>query len=381
MTSILIEGWRFTPNSFATVNQFQCLELMRRDGLKIFHKDVPYWNPSWKPTCNLLDAAAEDKLRSIPEPEPGQVCDATLRMGVPFDFSPSVSRRTTVFATCEFGFVSEQAMSGDISLKNDPASTVKIITPSMWSRGGLINTGADPEKIAVIPHGVDPGIFYPLPPQDRKALRKKLGWEGKFVFLNVSAMTSNKGIPSLLKVLGLVAQSHPNVRLVLKGLDTWYNSNKHIEEMASHYSTADMESLRKHVAYIGGTLSFTEVAAYYQAADAYVAPYSGEGFNLPVLEAIACGLPVICTSGGPTDDFTSKECSLAIRSELKKALNRQKIEEHFLVPDSAHLLELMLQAVEDDEWMRRARQAGPELALSKHTWKHVVDQLLPVVLR
>ena len=380
MTSILIEGCRFIPNSFATVNQFQCLELMKRDGLKIFHKDVPYWNPAWKPGRNLLDVAAEEKLRSIPEPAPGQVCDAMLRMGVPFDFSPSASKRTTVFATCEFGFVSAQAMSGDISLGDDPESTVRIITPSLWSRNGLINTGANPKKISVVPHGIDPEIFHPLSPLERKALRKKLGWEGKFVFLNISAMTSNKGIPALLKTLGTVVQSQAHVRLVLKGLDSWYNSDKHIEKLASHYSAKDMALLRKHVAYIGGTLSFSEVATYYQAADAYVAPYSGEGFNLPVLEAIACGLPVICTRGGPTDDFTSDECSLAIRSELSRPQNSQNTSEQLLVPDTAHLLELMLQVIEDTAWVKRARQAGPELALSTHTWKHVVDQLLPIVL-
>jgi len=380
MASILVEGWRFTPNSFATVNQFQCLELMRRDGLEVFHKDVPYWNPAWKPVYNLLGTAAEEKLRSLPEPDPGQVCDATIRMGVPFDFSPSASMRTTVFATCEFGYVSEQAMSGDISLKNDSASTVIIMTPSRWSRDGLISSGADPKRIAVIPHGIDPDIFHPLPPLERKALRMKLGWEGRFVFLNISAMTSNKGIPCLLKALGLVAQTHPQVRLVLKGLDSWYNSNKHIEELAGSYSTTEMESLKQRVAYIGSTLPFSEIAAYYQAADAYVAPYSGEGFNMPVLEAIACGLPVICTGGGSTDDFISNEFSLAINSTLKNSMNADGIEEYFLVPDPEHLVELMCRVIEDTGWTGEARHAGPDHVLSGHTWKHVVDKLLPVVL-
>ena len=41
-----------------------------------------------------------------------------------------------------------------------------------------------------------------------------------------------------------------------------------------------------------------------QAADVYVSPYHAEGFNLPVLEAVACGIPVVVSAGGSTEDFT-----------------------------------------------------------------------------
>lgn len=378
MTSILIEGWRFTPNSFASVNQFQCLELMKREGIEIFHKDVPYWNPDWKPVYNLLAPDVAHKLLSMPEPGRGQVFDATLRMGVPFDFTPSESPHTTVFATCEFGVVSKQAITGDISLGGiGHDSSTRIITPSAWSGRGLVNSGADPEKIAIIPHGVDPDIFYPLSSQERSTLRKKLGWEGHFVFLNVSAMTPNKGIPLVLEAMGSVAQRHPPVSLVLKGLDSWYSSNRHIETLTKGFSSEAVAALAKRVTYTGGTLSYAGIASYYQAADAYIAPYTGEGFNIPVLEAMACGLPVICTGGGATDDFTNSETTLAIRSKLKKSSSPG---EYSLVPDRKHMLELMYKAIEDDDWMAQARLAGPAHVRSGWTWEHVVDRLLPVVL-
>ena len=41
----------------------------------------------------------------------------------------------------------------------------------------------------------------------------------------------------------------------------------------------------------------------FAACDVLVHPYRGEGFGLPVLEAMACGLPVVVTAGGPTDEF------------------------------------------------------------------------------
>jgi hypothetical protein len=68
MAKILVEGWRFLPHSFATVNQFQCLELLKRPGLELYHRDVPYWNPNWQPVHGLLRPEQEQALRDIPAP-------------------------------------------------------------------------------------------------------------------------------------------------------------------------------------------------------------------------------------------------------------------------------------------------------------------------
>ena len=52
-------------------------------------------------------------------------------------------------------------------------------------------------------------------------------------------------------------------------------------------------------------------------ADCYVSPYRAEGFNLPVLEAIACGTPVIVTEGGATDDFCPDGVAYRIPGEAR----------------------------------------------------------------
>ena len=49
--------------------------------------------------------------------------------------------------------------------------------------------------------------------------------------------------------------------------------------------------------------SGAQMAALYNLADAYVTPYHAEAFNMPALEAAACGVPLIVPRGGPTDDF------------------------------------------------------------------------------
>ena len=69
-------------------------------------------------------------------------------------------------------------------------SNVNVISPSNWSRNGFINSGVAPDRVKVVPHGIDPQIFRPAPAKERSRLRKRYQWSESFVFLTVGAMTS-----------------------------------------------------------------------------------------------------------------------------------------------------------------------------------------------
>jgi glycosyltransferase involved in cell wall biosynthesis len=64
------------------------------------------------------------------------------------------------------------------------------------------------------------------------------------------------------------------------------------------------------------SMSMDQMRYLYGAADLYVSPYRAEGFNLPVLEAIACGLRTLVTKGGATDEFFHPSICTGIRSNL-----------------------------------------------------------------
>ena len=176
---------------------------------------------------------------------------------------------------------------------------VGVVTPSHWSLRGFRRGGVAASRLRVVPHGVDPAVFRPASAARRTELRRKLGWKGRTVFLSVGSRIGSKGLPDLLRTFRPLHDSYPRAKLVLKLADSVYNSSRQHVELVRSQHLVDSGAIE----YIGTSLSFEHMAELYQAADVYVSPYRGEGFNIPVLEAAACGLPVVVTKGGATEDF------------------------------------------------------------------------------
>ena len=222
----------------------------------------------------------------------------------------------------------------------------------------------------MVPHGAAP-VFRP---HDAARARLRQGLKlDRFTFLNIGAMTSNKGMVLLLNAFGrLLARGLP-ARLILKGNDTLYDSKAWLNSSISDMDPGVRELALRNLTYLGQAAGMDDMAALYNAADAYVSPYLAEGFNLPVLEAAATGLPIICTNGGPTDDFTTGDFRRGIDSRLTSAGGRT-----FLKPDENHLLELMSAMVTDTEFQRQARVAGPAHVDREYRWERAADRLLAI---
>jgi glycosyltransferase involved in cell wall biosynthesis len=374
MAHILVEGWRFLPHSYAIVNQFQCLELLTHKKHRLYHRDLPYYNPNWQAVHGLFTPQQEKLLAQIPTPLPNQPPDAMLRIGFPYDLRTG-SARTVVFGTAEGRQIEPLSIQGHLSFQQAyQSSEAIIITPSQWSRLGFLEAGADPERVIVVPHGVDPALLRPANAYKKNKLRRSFGWEG-FVFLHIGAMTQNKGLDLLLKAFAQIVAKYPEARLVLKGMDALYPSAQFLQQTFQGLTGQEYERVLSRLTYFGGTLPFSQCAQLYQAADAYVSPYRAEGFNLPVLEAAACGLPVICTQGGPTDDFTTADFALYIESTLREELWPGMGKAYRLEPSLDHLISRMEEAIE----LRIRQEIGPAFIRKNFTWAKVTEQLLQVL--
>lgn len=382
--NVLVSGWRSIPHSYAVVCQYQCLELLRRGAaLRLFFQDLPYYNPSWQATEGLYSAQAEAALRAIP-PLPADLrADAELRIEFPYDLlRPARAARTSVYGTAEFlsvpaGYIAERMGVAEAQKRNG----FSILTPSNWSKQGFVRSGVAPADVAVLPHGFDPTVFRPATPARRAQSRAALGFSpDDFVFFNTGTMTTNKGLRFLLPAFAELAQARPRVRLLLKGLDSMFSSKDFFDEQFGELEPVVAGAVRSRIRYLGEPLSFVEMARLYQASDCYVAPYVAEGFNIPVLEAAACGLPVICTDGGPTDDFVTEDFALKIASTLEPLQVPEIPDAMGLLPDREHLAHLMLCVTDDPEFRDSARNAGPTYVGERYTWAKIVDRLLPYLL-
>jgi glycosyltransferase involved in cell wall biosynthesis len=379
---LLVEGWRGVPHSFSLVNQYLLLEWMNRPGLQLWHREAPRYSGSWPRIPGLLDPAREAPLRALPGPDPADRFDAAFRIFVPYDLRPApAARRTYVWGATEFGVVQQELLDllGAPSLDRFDFRDVTLVTCSGWSRDGFVRSGAPADRVAVIPLGFDPGVFHPVPAETRAALRRGQGLDGRFVFLNVGQMTANKGIPVLLRAFAAVAARHPDSVLVLKGSEAIGSSKSLVDEYLKRKLTPEQAArVRPRLVYLGEPLRDARMADLYRMADAYVSPYRAEGFNLPVLEAAACGTPVVCTAGGPTDDFVTDAFALRVASSLTP-IRLEGQDRWVLTPDEDDLVRRMVQAVTDAAWIAEARGAGPAHVAATHTWARVADTFLRVM--
>jgi glycosyltransferase involved in cell wall biosynthesis len=193
--------------------------------------------------------------------------------------------------------------------------------------------GVAPDKVRVIPNAVDRELFRP---GDCAAARASLGIEpGARWVVCVAMLVHGKGQHLLVEALARLAAAHPDARLALVG--------------GSAHEPKYPEALRRRVAELGlagrvllpGSQPPERVAAWLQAADLFALPTFDEGCCNAVIEAMACGLPVVTTPAGdnarlidaprrgllvPVDDAAGLAAGLD--EALRRPWDRQAIAAH-----------------------------------------------------
>jgi glycosyltransferase involved in cell wall biosynthesis len=134
-------------------------------------------------------------------------------------------------------------------------------------------------------------------------------------------MTPGKGIDLLLEAFARLATKYSNIKLVLKDQKNLYGIgaieviSKFIEESRKRDIRLS-DDVMKRIIVIDQNLTLQQLALLYASSDCYVSPYRAEGFNLPPLEAASCGVPIIVTGGGATDEYASADFAMKIESRV-----------------------------------------------------------------
>jgi len=314
--SLTVEGWRDINHSYALVNQQQLLELAAYPDIALYHVDRPLPYANWNATRNDsgLSQEARERLRGIPPP-PKQGTDVVYRIDWPYRRHGADAERLFVFLTSENHRFDPQDFGDEPQPGRRYRAEPAYVTPSAWSREGLLACGFP--DAAVVPHGVDPQLFRPATGEERARQRAALGIPAdSFVFLNVSAMTYNKGVDLVIVAFCRLWQRHRGIRLVLKDQSNLFAQTAAglIGELAPQLPQLMTSEALAAIKVVSSNLGLEELRLLYASADAYVSPYRAEGFNLPPLEAAACGLPVILTRGGATDDYFDRSFALGVES-------------------------------------------------------------------
>jgi len=166
----------------------------------------------------------------------------------------------------------------------------RIITASQWFKGELLQVlNVPPEHIVAIPYGVDTQEFYPIEDEEetRAWVQATLGIEEPYLF-HVGPCTPRKNILRLVRAYAYLKQRrHIPHKLVLAGAPG--PASPRVREEVGRLG------LRGDVLF-PGVVSDDALVRLYNGASVFVFPSLYEGFGFPVLEAMACGTPVVTSN-------------------------------------------------------------------------------------
>jgi glycosyltransferase involved in cell wall biosynthesis len=158
----------------------------------------------------------------------------------------------------------------------------------------------DPDRIAVIPNGVDP-MFRPPDPDKARQTVARHGVREPY-FLIVGTIEPRKNHQALLQAFEQVHTANPDVSLVIAGSPGWL-SEPIMDSIWQHAQRLPVQHLRD--------VDDAALPAFYARSIALIYPSWYEGFGLPVVEAMACGTAVITSDRGATAEVAG-DCALLI---------------------------------------------------------------------
>ena len=350
MVNVTVEGDFATPHgSLAIVNRGLFGALARRGNVELELRTEP-----------SADAIAEDAgvWLEAARARAGGRRDVTVRHVWPPVPSPVRTGAYVHMQPWEFGSLPRSWVE---SLKG---TADEIWCYSRYVANEYLEAGFAPERVHVVPLGIDPEVFFP------KDGPRAIPSERSCVFLFFGGTITRKGIDVLLEAWRRAFTRHDDVALVIKDVKMYDAHDQRRQQILQLSSRPDFAEML----YADHVLSKAEVVDLYRSVSCLVHPYRGEGFGLTVLEAMACGLPVITTRGGATDDFVTPECGYLIESKRVPLMSpppEPLIGDGWLLePDVEQLAAAMRTVYGNREEARKRGTHAAKVAHAGWTWEH-----------
>jgi glycosyltransferase involved in cell wall biosynthesis len=147
--------------------------------------------------------------------------------------------------------------------------------------------GVGLDRMRLVPVGVDPDLFTPLPHIARQPGR---------LITTASADVALKGLSYLLEAMAKLRTERDDIRLTIIGKPREGASNNLIDRLG----------LRPHIDFVSG-VSDERIVELYAEAELAVVPSLYEGFSLPAIEAMSTGICLVATDGGALPEVTGRD--------------------------------------------------------------------------
>jgi GT2 family glycosyltransferase len=243
----------------------------------------------------------------------------------------------------------------------------EVWVPTEFNRQGFLASGLK-RPVHVIPLGIDTNYFHP----GIKAYRNPMG---EFVFLSIFEWGERKEPWLLLRAFNDTFSAREPVRLLCKVInrDGSLSLKQEIRKLGLKES--------------GGRISYLfnlefphyQLGSLYRSADCFIASSRGEGWDMPLMEAMACGLPAIATDWGAHNEFLHEGIAYPLRSRgTVPAVARCPYYAGFswADPDPEHLRHLLREVYEHrDEARRRGQAAAAEMA-ARWSWTMTARKII-----
>ena len=159
----------------------------------------------------------------------------------------------------------------------------ELWVPSKWQRDCTIAQGYDPDKIKVVPEGVNSSVFFP-----NSQVKHQLTSDGRFKFFLAGRWDYRKSIKEIIETFLKTFNKNEPVELIVSVDNPFSNDGlKTTEERLKHYN---LEDFRIKVIHFPSRVDYIDIL---KSCSCFVSCARSEGWNLPLIESMACGIPSI----------------------------------------------------------------------------------------
>jgi glycosyltransferase involved in cell wall biosynthesis len=252
-----------------------------------------------------------------------------------------------------------------------------VLAPSWHVLRPYLDAGLPRKRGAVIPHGIDPDVFCQEQPPQPYPTHKS------FKFLQTSfPWVTEKGFDLTLKAFGRAFSSADDAALVLR-VPRIRDSRERGNTFGRLEALVQDERAKPQapeILLVEADVPLAQRGGIYTGADCYVHPLRAEGFGMTILEAMACGLPVIATPWSGPADFLSPRLAYTLRhSGLVPERANGTVSRYHVEPDLEHLIYLMRYVFEHREEAKAIGRSAAKVVRSHWTWRHAAHKLASVL--